>query len=61
MRDCFNAGDEIQLTRIYLLDNKIGDRGACALAESLKKNTTLIQLNLHSKCVTILMSVMPFS
>lgn len=34
------------LTYHICLDNKILDEGACALAESLKRNTTLIQLNL---------------
>ena len=31
------------------LDNDIGHQGACALAESLKYNTTLTQLNLEGK------------
>jgi hypothetical protein len=35
------------------LDNKIGDEGACALAESLKQNTTLTQLDLRGKCVAV--------
>jgi hypothetical protein len=47
------------------LDNKIGDQGACALAESLKQNTTLTQLNLESMLEIsvglFLMQVMRFS
>jgi hypothetical protein len=30
------------------LDNEIGDQGGCALAESLKQNMALAQLNLFS-------------
>jgi hypothetical protein len=35
------------------LDNKIGTEGGCALAESLKQNMTLTQLNLNGKCVAV--------
>ena len=38
---------EIQLI-FYFADNEIGSKGAQALAESLKLNTTLTQLNLGS-------------
>jgi hypothetical protein len=57
----FNAGDEIQLICAYFLGNKIGAEGGCVLAESLKQNTNLIQLNLNCKYVTVLMQVMRFS
>lgn len=30
-------------------DNRIGNEGACALAQSLKQNTTLTKLNLEGK------------
>ena len=40
---------EIQLTLyITCLGNKIGDEGARVLAESLKQNTTITELNLES-------------
>src|SRR3954469_14202228 len=44
---CLHVNGEIQLI-FYLLDNNIGSEGAQALAESLKQNTTLTQLNLSS-------------
>ena len=34
---------------VYETVNKIGDKGANAIAEALKKNTTLEELLLHSK------------
>ena len=34
---------------LYETVNKIGDKGAKAIAEALKKNTTLEELLLHSK------------
>lgn len=45
---CLNAGDCIQLTCTYPLDNSIGDEGVRVLAESWKQNTTLMRLNLES-------------
>jgi hypothetical protein len=33
--------------------NNIGNQGGCALAESLKQNTTLTWLDLGSKCVAV--------
>ena len=44
---CLHVHDEIQLIFLYS-DNKIGSKGAQALAESLKQNTTITQLNLES-------------
>ena len=46
----FKLGGSIQLTRIFVhvSENDIGDEGARALAESLKQNATLTQLNLGS-------------
>jgi hypothetical protein len=35
------------------LDNFIDAEGGCALAESLKQNMTLTQLNLNGKCVAV--------
>jgi hypothetical protein len=53
----FNAGDEIQLTCAYpvhiCLDNKIGAQGGCTLAEPLKQNKSLTELNIRGKCVAV--------
>ena len=38
---------------MHILGNNIGAEGACALAESLKQNITLTQLNLERKCVAV--------
>ena len=45
------------LTYMPLSENGISDGGARALAESLKQNTTLIQLNLERKFVKISITI----
>ena len=46
----FNVGNDIQLTW-HNLGNGIDAEGVHALAESLKQNTTLTQLNLKRKYI----------
>ena len=61
---CLHVHGEIQLI-FYSVDNGIGSEGAQALAESLKQNTTLTQLNLGgmSELVgfTVILSMVIFS
>lgn len=49
---CASAGSNV-LTYLDLAQNGIGDKGAVALAEALKLNTTILKLDLSGNAIDV--------